>query len=58
MMWGMDHEDERLNPNRGTIALGHPMGSPGARILTTPVHEVNRRDEVEIGLATICIGVG
>jgi 3-oxoadipyl-CoA thiolase len=56
--WGMDPEDERLNPNGGAIALGHPIGCSGARILTTLVHEMNRRDEVEIGLATMCIGVG
>ena len=56
--WGMDPDDERLNPNGGAIALGHPIGCSGARILTTLVHEMNRRDEVEIGLATMCIGVG
>ena len=56
--WGMEGEDERLNPNGGAIALGHPIGCSGARILTTLVHEMNRRDEVEIGLATMCIGVG
>jgi acetyl-CoA acyltransferase len=56
--WGMEAEDERLNPNGGAIALGHPIGCSGARILTTLVHEMNRRDEVEIGLATMCIGVG
>jgi acetyl-CoA acyltransferase len=56
--WGMDPEDERLNPNGGAIALGHPIGCSGARILTTLVHEMNRRDEVELGLATMCIGVG
>src|SRR5215212_8586985 len=56
--WGMEAEDERLNPNGGAIALGHPIGCSGARILTTLVHEMNRRDKVEIGLATMCIGVG
>src|SRR5919112_3727055 len=56
--WGMDPEDERLNPNGGAIALGHPLGCSGTRILTTLVHEMNRRDEIEIGLATMCIGVG
>ena len=56
--WGMAPEDERLNPNGGAIALGHPIGCSGARILATLVHEMNRRDEVEIGLATMCIGVG
>jgi acetyl-CoA acyltransferase len=56
--WGMDPEDERLNPNGGAIALGHPLGASGARILTTLVHELGRRDEVRYGLATMCIGVG
>ena len=56
--WGMDPEDERLNPNGGAIALGHPIGCSGARILTTLVYEMNRRDEVDFGLATMCIGVG
>jgi acetyl-CoA acyltransferase len=56
--WGMDAEDERLNPNGGAIALGHPLGASGARILTTLVHEMRRRPEVRYGLATMCIGVG
>jgi acetyl-CoA acyltransferase len=56
--WGMDPEDERLNPNGGAIALGHPLGASGARILTTLVHEMRRRPDVEFGLATMCVGVG
>jgi acetyl-CoA acyltransferase len=56
--WGMDPEDERLNPNGGAIAIGHPLGCSGARILTTLVHEMGRRPDVELGLATMCIGVG
>jgi len=48
---------ERVNVNGGAIALGHPLGCSGARILTTLVHEMNRR-EVRYGLATMCIGVG
>jgi 3-oxoadipyl-CoA thiolase len=56
--WGMDGEDPRLNPNGGAIALGHPLGASGARLLTTLVHEMGRRDDVELGLATMCIGVG
>ncbi len=56
--WGMDPEDERLNPNGGAIALGHPLGCSGARILTTLVHEMQRRSDVGFGLATMCIGVG
>ncbi len=56
--WEMDPDDERLNPNGGAIALGHPIGCSGAKILTTLVHEMDRRPEVEHGLATMCIGVG
>ncbi|HVD43739.1 MAG TPA: acetyl-CoA C-acyltransferase [Rubrobacter sp.] len=56
--WGMDAGDERLNPNGGAIALGHPLGASGARILTTLVHEMQRRGDVQYGLATMCIGVG
>jgi acetyl-CoA acyltransferase len=56
--WGMDPEDGRLNANGGAIALGHPLGASGARILTTLVQEMQRRDEVRYGLATMCIGVG
>lgn len=49
--------DERLNVNGGSIALGHPLGASGARILTTLVHEMGRRRS-RYGLATMCIGVG
>ncbi len=56
--WGIDPEDERLNPNGGAIALGHPLGASGARILTTLVHEMGRREDAQFGLATMCIGVG
>jgi acetyl-CoA acyltransferase len=56
--WGMDPENERVNPNGGAIALGHPLGASGARILTTLLHEMQRREDVRFGLATMCIGVG
>jgi 3-oxoadipyl-CoA thiolase len=46
-----------VNVNGGAIALGHPLGCSGARILTTLVHEMSRR-ESRYGLATMCIGVG
>jgi len=48
---------ERLNVNGGGIAIGHPLGCSGARILTTLVWEMRRR-EVRYGLATMCVGVG
>jgi acetyl-CoA C-acetyltransferase/3-oxo-5,6-didehydrosuberyl-CoA/3-oxoadipyl-CoA thiolase len=50
-------DPERINVNGGAIALGHPLGCSGARILTTLAHEMRRR-EVQYGLATMCIGVG
>jgi 3-oxoadipyl-CoA thiolase len=50
-------DPERVNVNGGAIALGHPVGCSGARILTTLVHEMRRR-EARRGLATMCIGVG
>jgi 3-oxoadipyl-CoA thiolase len=55
--WGLDPEDPRLNPKGGAIALGHPLGCSGARILVSLLHEMKRR-QVEFGLATMCIGVG
>lgn len=55
--WGMDPDDSRLNVNGGAIALGHPVGCSGSRILVSLVHEMCRR-EVQFGLATMCIGVG
>ncbi|MGG4509025.1 acetyl-CoA C-acyltransferase [Heyndrickxia sporothermodurans] len=48
---------EVVNVNGGAIALGHPLGASGARILTTLIYEMKRRN-TEIGLATMCIGVG
>lgn len=48
---------EKVNVNGGAIALGHPLGCSGARIVTTLVHEMQKRD-VRYGLATMCIGVG
>ncbi|WZY01526.1 acetyl-CoA C-acyltransferase [Bacillus sp. FSL W7-1360] len=50
-------DEARVNVNGGAIALGHPLGASGARILTTLVHELERRD-AQYGLATMCIGVG
>ncbi|MBA2685501.1 MAG: acetyl-CoA C-acyltransferase [Gemmatimonadaceae bacterium] len=47
----------RVNVNGGAIALGHPLGASGARIVTTLVHEMRRRS-ARYGLATMCIGVG
>ncbi|MEK3746167.1 acetyl-CoA C-acetyltransferase [Brevibacillus sp. FSL K6-0770] len=49
---------EKLNVNGGAIALGHPIGASGARILVTLVHELQKREGVKYGLATLCIGGG
>jgi len=48
---------DKLNVNGGAIALGHPIGASGARILVTLLHEMEKRD-VKTGLATLCIGGG
>jgi acetyl-CoA acetyltransferase len=48
---------ERVNVNGGAIALGHPLGMSGARLVTMLVHELHRR-KARYGLATMCIGVG
>ena len=53
----LELDPERTNVNGGAIALGHPVGCSGARILTTLVHEMGRRESAS-GLATMCIGVG
>jgi acetyl-CoA C-acetyltransferase len=50
-------DPERLNVNGGAIALGHPIGASGARILVTLLHEMRRR-EAKRGLATLCVGGG
>lgn len=54
----LDLDIHKVNVNGGSIALGHPLGCSGARILTTLLHEMKRREEVHFGLATMCVGVG
>ena len=53
----MGWSDEIVNVNGGAIAIGHPIGASGARILNTLLHEMVRRDAKK-GLATLCIGGG
>ncbi|MEK6613371.1 MAG: 3-oxoadipyl-CoA thiolase, partial [Candidatus Binatota bacterium] len=48
---------KRVNVNGGAIALGHPLGCSGARIMTSLIHEMKKRGS-RYGLATMCIGVG
>ena len=49
--------EEKVNVNGGAIAIGHPIGASGTRILVTLIHEMIKRD-VKKGLATLCIGGG
>ena len=48
----------KVNVNGGAISLGHPVGTSGARIIVTLLHEMQRRDDAKKGLATLCIGGG
>lgn len=50
-------DQEKVNVNGGAIALGHPLGMSGARLVTTLTHELARRG-ARYGLATLCVGVG
>jgi len=50
-------DEEKVNPNGGAVALGHPMGCTGARLVTTLVHEMARR-QARYGLAAMCVGMG
>lgn len=54
---GLEWDTEKVNVNGGAIALGHPIGASGCRILVTLLHEMQRRDAKK-GLATLCIGGG
>ena len=54
---GLEFDMEKVNVNGGAIALGHPVGASGARILTTLLYEMKRSDK-KTGLATLCIGGG
>jgi acetyl-CoA acetyltransferase len=56
-MRDLELDRDRTNVNGGSIALGHPLGASGARIVTTLLHELCRRGG-RYGLATMCIGVG
>ena len=53
----LEIDEEKLNVNGGSIALGHPLGCSGARLVVTLLHELERRGG-RYGLATMCIGVG
>ncbi|MCF8248240.1 MAG: 3-oxoadipyl-CoA thiolase [Saprospiraceae bacterium] len=55
--WGIADNDPRLNPNGGAIAIGHPLGMSGTRILQTAAIELHRQQK-RYALATMCVGVG
>ena len=59
LAWQREHEPDmdRVNPRGGAIALGHPLGSTGARLLTTLLHALED-DDKELGLVTMCCGGG
>ena len=54
---GVDDDAENVNPNGGAIALGHPLGMSGARLVTTAAYELRRRNG-RFALCTMCVGVG
>lgn len=56
--WGVAADDPRLNTHGSGISLGHPVGATGARMLVTLCHEMARRDDARLALATMCIGGG
>jgi acetyl-CoA acetyltransferase family protein len=51
-------DDDRFNVNGGAIAIGHPLGASGARLPVTLIHEMQKREDAERGLATECVGFG
>lgn len=54
----LELDPDKVNVNGGSIAIGHPLGASGTRISATLLHEMQKRDNVKYGLATMCIGVG
>lgn len=57
-MQELELDPEKVNVNGGSIAIGHPLGASGTRISATLLHEMQKRENVRYGLATMCIGVG
>jgi acetyl-CoA acetyltransferase family protein len=58
VMEDLELDPQIVNVNGGAIAIGHPLGCSGARLVTTLVHEMKIRGNVKYGLATLCVGVG
>ncbi|MFN0243901.1 MAG: acetyl-CoA C-acyltransferase, partial [Planctomycetota bacterium] len=57
LMRVLDLDTERVNVNGGAVALGHPIGASGARVLTTLLHAMQQRD-AKTGMASLCLGGG
>jgi acetyl-CoA acetyltransferase len=55
--YGLSDDAEQVNPNGGAIAIGHPLGASGARLVTTAINQLERIDG-RYALCTMCIGVG
>jgi acetyl-CoA acyltransferase len=56
--FGIKDDDERVNPDGGAIALGHPLASSGVRLMTQMARHFEERPEVRYGLTTMCVGIG
>ncbi len=54
----LELDPAKINKNGGSIAIGHPLGASGTRILTTMIHQMQKDPKLKTGLATMCIGVG
>jgi acetyl-CoA acyltransferase len=54
----LELDPSKINMNGGSIAIGHPLGASGTRILTTMIHQMQKNTKLKKGLATMCIGVG
>lgn len=54
---GLADDSDKVNPNGGAIALGHPLGASGARLIQTALHQLEKSGG-RLGLATMCVGVG
>ena len=54
----LDLDPDKVNPNGGSIALGHPLGCSGTRIMATLIHSMQKNKKYKEGIATMCIGVG
>jgi len=54
----LNFDMNKVNVNGGAIAIGHPVGASGCRILVTLLHEMQKREDAKVGLATLCVGGG